>query len=168
MKNVADGICASFPRFIHEVGVSFGHLKSAVSEPISYNELALSALGKPGCIGVSEGMKYNFLPPVCDAIIQAKFFHNCGKGIGNLPYGTACACRKDQVRRRTRRERGESLCHVRGHDSMASISAFCLADMDRHGGNIYIPPAEVSYFAKTQAAMQTDQRHKPSLIIAFF
>lgn len=78
MKNVADGICASFPRFIHEVGVSFGHLKSAVSEPISYNELALSALGKPGCIGVSEGMKYNFLPPVCDAIIQAKFFHNCG------------------------------------------------------------------------------------------
>ena len=71
MEHPADRVCAFTPGFVHEMGIAFGHLQGSVPKPVGYGELPLAALGKPGGVGVAQGMKDHALTAVSDAVIQA-------------------------------------------------------------------------------------------------
>ncbi len=156
------------PRLVHKMGITYGHLKGAVPEPVCNHKLALAAPGKPGGIGMAQGMKDYSLPAVGYASIQAKIVHRAGESIRHFGQYAAIFRWEKKVRGQTARKIAQGIRYVLGKNCVASIAAFGLPDMEGHLRKVHIAPAKPGDLSKAQTAMEADHGHEPCLFAAPF
>ena len=68
MECRTDGLRRNAARGVHKMAIPLGHFKRMMTKSVCDGELPLSSTGKPGSVGVSEGMKDNTLSPVLNFV----------------------------------------------------------------------------------------------------
>ena len=155
---------------IHQVCIAPGHGRGAVPQQFGQGKFMFAGQGQPTGIGVAQRVEHDFTASVLytrsGRAIESQSVNSTLKRIRNLSHNAAGTRRKNKCISDAWRQAGQGRADIVCHNRVSCLPRLAALNIQRAIMGADITPAQGRYFAKSQAAMQRDQRHAPHLSTA--